>query len=390
MLSRYCRCETHRQIELPVALQHGGRHGAGHGRLHHGVHVPGIQPVSSGLDAIHFDIEIRLTDDVEDAEILHALDLLHLLQYLAGIFLQLVQIGADDFDRIGAFDARQRLLHVVLDVLREIEHHSGQRRIELRLQLRGELVLGHAGRPFIIGFQRREQLHIGERRCIAAVVRPPVLRHHGDDLRVAEQDFAHLARRLGSGVQRHGLRHRRADPVVSLLQGRQEFAAEKRNDDPGQHQKRDADPDHEPAPIQRKVEHGPVKAVQSPHDEGLGFLDSLGQENRRQHRRHRECRDERAGERVAVGSRHRSENLPLDALHGEQRPERRDGDRGGEQDGLVDLQRRDVDHSQPHRPVGIAADGRIVPVGTLDAAPRPSAPADSAWIADFEICSPPG
>ena len=60
--------KPHGQIELPVALEHRARHGAGHGGLNDGIHVPGVQPVSSGLDAIDFDIEIRLTDDVEDAD----------------------------------------------------------------------------------------------------------------------------------------------------------------------------------------------------------------------------------------------------------------------------------------------------------------------------------
>ena len=87
------------------------------------------------------------------------------------------------------------------------------------------------------------------------------------------------------------------------------------------------------------------------------FLDVLRQQQRGQHRRDREGREQRAGERIAIGSRHRSEDLALDALHREQRHEGGDRDRGGEEHGLVDLQRADEDHAQPLGPF-LAGRGR--------------------------------
>ena len=41
-------------------------------------------------------------------------------------FVRVFEIGADDLDRVGAFDAGDRLLDVVLDVLREVEDDSRQ------------------------------------------------------------------------------------------------------------------------------------------------------------------------------------------------------------------------------------------------------------------------
>ena len=59
-----------------------------------------------------------------------------------------------------------------------------------------------------------------------------------------------------------------------------------------------------------------------------------GSSRERQHRRDREGREQRAEQRVAVGARHRAENLAFDALHREQRDEGGHGDRGREEDRL--------------------------------------------------------
>ena len=47
-----------------------------------------------------------------------------------------------------------------------------------------------------------------------------------------------------------------------------------------------------------------------------------------QHRRDREGRQQRSDQRVAVGPRHRAEDLTFDALHGEKRNEGRERDDG--------------------------------------------------------------
>jgi hypothetical protein len=55
---------------------------------------------------------------------------------LLGQFRQRFQIGADDLDRIDAFDARDSFLDVVLNVLGEIEDDSGQLVVKLLLTAR--------------------------------------------------------------------------------------------------------------------------------------------------------------------------------------------------------------------------------------------------------------
>ena len=67
--------EPDRQVELPVALQHGGRGGAAERGLHHGIDVAGIEAVARGLLAIDLDVEIGLAEQVEYAEIGDAADL---------------------------------------------------------------------------------------------------------------------------------------------------------------------------------------------------------------------------------------------------------------------------------------------------------------------------
>src|SRR5208282_365723 len=89
--------EADREIELPIALQHRGCHGARHCRLDNGVHVARVEPIPGGSDAIDLDVEIRLTDDVENSDILHALDALHLLRYPAGVLLQHLEIRTEHF-----------------------------------------------------------------------------------------------------------------------------------------------------------------------------------------------------------------------------------------------------------------------------------------------------
>jgi hypothetical protein len=91
----------------------------------------------------------------------------------------------------------------------------------------------------------------------------------------------------------------------------------------------------------------------------------LGQEDGGEARRDRKCRDQRANERITIGARHRAEDLSLDALHCEQRDERRHDDRGGKEHRLVDLQRADQDQAQPIRPgLIVGAGGRACRIGS--------------------------
>src|SRR6202043_2296508 len=99
-------------------------------------------------------------------EIGDSANLAHLITNLLGDLRYILEIGAYNFYRIRAFNSRDSLLHVVLDVLREIEIDSRQFVAKFRLNLISQLFLRHASRPFVKWFQRCEELHVREWRGV--------------------------------------------------------------------------------------------------------------------------------------------------------------------------------------------------------------------------------
>ena len=88
-----------------------------------------------------------------------------------------------------------------------------------------------------------------------------------------------------------------------------------------------------------------------------------------------------AEEGEAVGSRHGAENLAFDALHGEQRHERRHRNQGGEENRLIDLQRAGKNEPQPIGPMrGVRRTAPIVSGRRQNDLPRVAA-AGSAGLA---------
>ena len=61
---------------------------------------------------------------------------------LVGQLFQLVEVGAEDLDRVVALDAGERLHDVVADVLREVPVDAGQLPRQLGVHLLDQLVLG--------------------------------------------------------------------------------------------------------------------------------------------------------------------------------------------------------------------------------------------------------
>ena len=257
------------------------------------------------------------------------------------------EIGADDLRRIGAFDARQSFLDIVLDILREIEIDADEFLVKFGLQLVDQRLLGHIRRPLVERLQRHEKLGIVESRRVAAVVRAALLRGHGDDFGILQQNFADLGDDRLAGFQRNRRRHRGADPQIALFERRQEFAAEPRAEKAADDEEDQSDRDRDPPVRERPAQHRRIDRAQPAHDDGLDFRDAFRKQQRGEARRHREGRDQRADQRISVGPRHRAENLAFDALHGEQRNESRDDDRGGEKHRAVDLQRADQNEPQP-------------------------------------------
>ncbi len=198
--------------------------------------------------------------------------------HLGGELGQGLQVGPDDLDRVGAFDSRNRLLDVVLDVLRKVKDDARQFAFEIGVDFLGQLVLGHARGPLIEGLERREKLDIGEGRRIAAVVGPAMLGGDRDDLRIFHENQAHFSGRRFAVLQRKRARHGSANPEVAFLERGQEFTSQLRSEKPRYHEENKSDHRHGGAARQGKTQRGMVDAVQAPDDEGFGFLDLVGQE----------------------------------------------------------------------------------------------------------------
>lgn len=132
-----------------VSFKHGGRDRPPESRLHHRIDVAGVEAVARGFFPVDPDVQVRLAEQPENTEILDPADLCHLGLDLRGKGFKHLEVRSDDFDGVGAFDARQCLFDIVLDVLREIESDPGQFLAEFLLQLLRQFLLGETGRPFI-------------------------------------------------------------------------------------------------------------------------------------------------------------------------------------------------------------------------------------------------
>ena len=109
----------------------------------------------------------------------------------------------------------------------------------------------------------------------------------------------------------------------------------------------------------REMEQARIDAPYQPHEERFDLGDAIGQDERRQHRRNGEGGDDRAQQRVGIGARHGAEDLPLDALHGEQRQKRGDGDDDREENGSVHLHGSGEDGVELGRQSAVGDGGRL-------------------------------
>src|SRR5262249_4856184 len=125
------------EIKLSITLQDGSCYGSAHGRLNDCIDVARIEPVPRGLRTIDSNIQIRLPEYGKNTKVGNAANLAHLVADLLGKFCQSFEIWTDYLDGIGPFDAGDSFLDVVLDVLREVEDHSWQFILKLRLNLFG-------------------------------------------------------------------------------------------------------------------------------------------------------------------------------------------------------------------------------------------------------------
>ena len=209
-----------RQPVLAVTFKHRGRHRTAHGGLNRSVDVARIQSIASSAHAVNLNVQIRLPECVENAQVGYAVNLGHGGHHIDRQLFQRRQVWPDDLHRIGAFDARQPFFNVVLNVLGKIETYARELVGKLVLQLRNQPLFGHAGRPFLKGLERCKQLHIVKTRRVAAIIGSTVLGHHSEDFRVALDDLAHAVGFGRAGFQRNGWRHGSANPQIAFFKCR--------------------------------------------------------------------------------------------------------------------------------------------------------------------------
>src|SRR5713101_9906999 len=134
---------AHDQIEvlLPLVDLRDGR--PTHRGLYDRLDVSHVEPISGAQTPIRHDADVRLTQRMEEPQVL---DPAHAGEHgddLARLLLVHPEVRADDLDRV-------------------LPLHSGERLRQLARQLLGEVLLGHATPPLRLRLQGREQLDVVE------------------------------------------------------------------------------------------------------------------------------------------------------------------------------------------------------------------------------------
>ena len=136
-------------------------------------------PIARCGFAVHREFQVRLADDAKDAQSCNAIQRAHDVDHLVGLCFKRPQVLAIDFDRQFAFDAADRLLHVVGDGLREVPDHTWHL---LQLAIHGAdqlfLVLVKDRTPLIFRLEIDEILGVEEAGGVCAVVGTSYLANH--------------------------------------------------------------------------------------------------------------------------------------------------------------------------------------------------------------------
>ncbi len=117
------RRQPNDQREMPVAsvlVEVARRLPADRG-LNRRIDVAGREPIARGCLAVDIDAQRRLAERGEYRKVGHAAYVAHGVLDLLRDFRQHDEVVADQLDRVLTFDAGDRFLDVVLDVLREVE-----------------------------------------------------------------------------------------------------------------------------------------------------------------------------------------------------------------------------------------------------------------------------
>ena len=191
------------------------------------LHIGDVELIARGFLSVDHQVEVRLAEDSEHADVLNARNRAHDVDDFIAAFFQNLEIVAVDFDGELAFHAADRFLHVVGDGLGEIPDHAGDL-VELAAHGADELlfVLAKHRAPLLAGLQIDEILGVGKAGGIGTVVGAADLAGGFRHLRKRCQNDpnlvgeAHAFRWAGAG------RKRSANPHRAFVEVRQEFAAD--------------------------------------------------------------------------------------------------------------------------------------------------------------------
>src|SRR5271165_1231734 len=333
------RRQAHHHREMPVAaalVEVAGTLAADRG-LNDRVDVARSEAVAGGALAIDVDAYRRLSERTQDREIHDARNLGERRGDADRGLLERLEIIAVDLHRVLALDAGGRFFDVVLDVLRKIEIDAWKLLAEVVGHGFRERLFVDALGPAVERLQRHEEFGVEKAGRVGAVIGAAVLRDHGLDLGIAFHDLAHAIDIEVAVLERYRLRKRRADPQIALLELRKKLEAQRAHrDERQQTDQRDSGKRHD-AIREHELERRLVDTPQPAHDRRFALCNIRRKKHEAQGGRDRKRRDQTAGDRIGVGLRHRSKDMPLDSGQREQRHEARDDDRGREEDRLADL-----------------------------------------------------
>ena len=160
-------------------------HGIGaHGGLHRVLNVCYVDAPSRRGFAVHCKVQVGLAHDAEEPQIFNAVHCCHLCLDQFGRLFQLAQIVAVELHGQLAFDATDRLFHVVGDRLRVVPDNS-RKLAELFVHCRDQrfFALVKTGPPLLFSLQVDKIFSVEKAGCVSAVIGTARLADHLCDLR---------------------------------------------------------------------------------------------------------------------------------------------------------------------------------------------------------------
>src|SRR5713226_5210984 len=225
-LWRYWGQPSHDQIEATVTFENLGHGLAADRRLHHGPYVADVDSITRTRGPVRFDQQVGLTQRPVYRGVLDPRNGLEHSHDATGEVLVGPQIRAEDLDRISRLHPGQRLVHIVLDVLRVTETDARQRVAKLFVDPAYEFCLAEMRGPLVERLEVDEELGIEKSGRIGTVVRATDLGQHERHLGEGQENPPSLLRNRGGPIQRNAERHSGARPDVALFKLRQKLASE--------------------------------------------------------------------------------------------------------------------------------------------------------------------